>query len=704
MAPDSPLSDQSLYPPYFNDGDLYDRQTPTDELCTSIQLIFDINSSDAARRREKYPIFFSSGISGIGKSTFGQMVIKKMLEDASLPPPFRSILYKVNTLMVECNGGGDKFTNADIPLSPQERFLVRVLSRACRVPQGVEGLRALLVSANKSSLDLFVEEMKYAGLIDVSRQLRRYESGMCPSMKDILGAIAADIRRASGNEREPVGIWLHVDEHQLIYDDVKRTFGLNDKDMLENHRDFLYPALDVLASGWCYDNEVFFIPFFTGTNHFCLKELIKQTRHSRKYIQLEPLTKLSSEIMLRKEVPYEIHHSWFDPLSKNGTVSPIEVLCREVLNVPRAIKGLGSTIIKDELMGAYSIEKLATLLRGSKYVFVNALSKLCKFVALASVCGVILEESEWEELGYLEVTPYAILEGEEDSARVLIPLAVLAKSAGKLEFPIPLQELMHLSESAMRSLPCLWKEVVAYRFSFIFIVLRQLYRKSVSLINLLGPDFFIASDSPTPFQLNFKLPIDDGVCTDLSPLFRITKQKNETRTTYIDPIKGHIQALVARAQPIDLGDQCIGMFTSAVHPVADIVLVLERVANSQKFMLVFVSVKGPSDVADSGGIRFKDLPVERDLEALVRVKDEVGAFEWKGKNYSTHISLVYLLSKEQPKDKLDEFRTTVRGLNCEGISVAVVSNMSAFLPPLAHRLSYLNEISPSSMMIGVKEV
>jgi len=38
--------------------------------------------------------------------------------------------------------------------------------------------------------------------------------------------------------------------------DVKEAFKLR-----ENHREFVSPALDVLAFGWCYGNIVFFIPF-----------------------------------------------------------------------------------------------------------------------------------------------------------------------------------------------------------------------------------------------------------------------------------------------------------------------------------------------------------------------------------------------------------------------------------------------------------
>ena len=37
----------------------------------------------------------------------------------------------------------------------------------------------------------------------------------------ILGAMAADIGKASGNDLEQVCIWQHIDEHQLRYGAVK---------------------------------------------------------------------------------------------------------------------------------------------------------------------------------------------------------------------------------------------------------------------------------------------------------------------------------------------------------------------------------------------------------------------------------------------------------------------------------------------------
>ena len=63
--------------------------------------------------------------------------------------------------------------------------------------------------------------MKYTGLNDVVDQLQGCERGTCPSREGILGAMAADIGKASGNDLERVCTGLHVDEHQLRYGAVK---------------------------------------------------------------------------------------------------------------------------------------------------------------------------------------------------------------------------------------------------------------------------------------------------------------------------------------------------------------------------------------------------------------------------------------------------------------------------------------------------
>ena len=62
------------------------------------------------------------------------------------------------------------------------------------------------------------------------------------------------------------------------------------------------------------------------------------------------------------------------------------------------------------------------------------------------------------------------------------------------------------------------------------------------------------------------------------------------------------------------------------------------------------------------------------------------------------VSFVYVISKEKTNDQLDDFRKTVGAVRgYEDIAVTVVSNTSAFLPPISHRVSCLTEIIISSI-------
>ena len=92
-------------------------------------------------------------------------------------------------------------------------------------------------------------------------------------------------------------------------------------------------------------------------------------------------------------------------------MSPFDILCREGLNVPRYIEELGKRIIGDELKSPYTSEVMIALLQKiDNDSFFGVLTRTCKFAALASICGMKLPESEWEQLRYHNSTPYAIFE------------------------------------------------------------------------------------------------------------------------------------------------------------------------------------------------------------------------------------------------------------------------------------------------------
>jgi len=175
------------------------------------------------------------------------------------------------------------------------------------------------------------------------------------------------------------------------------------------------------------------------------------------------------------------------------------------------------------------------------------------------------------------------------------------------------------------------------------------------------------------------------------PLFKSSTNPEES----IVPIMENLKSLVAKTKymSVDFTDTAIGMFNTKArkkHPLADILVALEE--NPFKVMLMFVSVKGPEEIATSGSLLLSQLKVNRDLQALHKLQSEFKALL----NNSTisrrvHVALVYVLPKEQSENELRKFCETVRRLKYDEISLAVVSDMSAFLPPLAHRLSYLTE-------------
>ena len=98
-------------------------------------------------------------MSGIGNTIFGENVLREIVKNEPSESEFGRVLSHMNYLMVNFKGGGDGFVEEDIQLRSRDRFLVRVLSRACRIPQGAFGLRSMLLQPGKKMLEAHVAEM-----------------------------------------------------------------------------------------------------------------------------------------------------------------------------------------------------------------------------------------------------------------------------------------------------------------------------------------------------------------------------------------------------------------------------------------------------------------------------------------------------------------------------------------------------------------
>eukprot|EP01042_Synura_sphagnicola_P002114 gene2114-2524_t len=324
--------------------------------------------------------------------------------------------------------------------------------------------------------------------------------------------------------------------------------------------------------------------------------------------------------------------------------------------------------------------------------FLGSLTEKCKYAALASICGIRLPESLWEKLEYQDTTPYAILEEVGALRRLLISPAVLAKSKLELTLPTPFQDFLNNPVPTPNALPLLWEEVVASRFSAVLTVQRKLGYSSITLTDLLGPHFYPIVDGMKHFKTSFQMPSTDKIFINKFPFFKSSTDPSASIVPIMEPLTAFVTK--KRTARVDFNDTAIGMFNTEArkkHPLADIIVALEK--NPLNLILMFVSVKGPEDIATSGSRLLSKLKVERDLRALRKVQRKFEALLQDSKvTHHVSVSLVYVLSKEQPENELKKFRETASRLTFDDISLAVVTDMSAFLPPFAHRLSYLSEI------------
>jgi len=134
-------SSSGQYPDSF-EGPLYARKVISlldrgDEVTRLKKLMSDVYDISQANcdDRSSYPVTFSSGMSGIGKTAFGEGAIFMILSSLTVEEKlsnFGRALNMMNYLKIDLSVGGDGFVNIyDEPLSPYQRLRVRLLARAC---------------------------------------------------------------------------------------------------------------------------------------------------------------------------------------------------------------------------------------------------------------------------------------------------------------------------------------------------------------------------------------------------------------------------------------------------------------------------------------------------------------------------------------------------------------------------------------------
>ena len=107
------------------------------------------------------------------------------------------------------------------------------------------------------------------------------------------------------------------------------TAGLN------AYKGFIFPVMFPLVSGWCYRNNVFLFPFFTGINHKCLDGLTAHAYPRSEYIYLGALGTSSASrrviILVYKARAVSINESWLRTCPTFAPDwAPIDILTQEL--------------------------------------------------------------------------------------------------------------------------------------------------------------------------------------------------------------------------------------------------------------------------------------------------------------------------------------------------------------------------------------
>ena len=614
---------------------------------------------------------------------------------------FARTLISMNYLKIDFNGGGDSFDQAyDDPLNIDARLNLRLLARACRFNLGFYDLNRI----KEAEIEKIENNFGYHVSLLLTNYCRRK---VIPTTIDVLDAIARDHRNLTGDPDMKVGIFIHIDEHQYMFDDIMRANKWkksNPEDVengLEEHKKFLYPIMTVLSSGWCFRNNVFLFPFFSGINHYCLEGLTARTAYSRKeYIHLRALRVQPSRdiiVQVYRKKGIAIENSWLTNITVD-TLNPIGILSQELMGTPRYLQEsygiFGNTL--SQVCSPTLIEQ--QLIKIQAYCGSSSIGAGLNAV-LASICGLYLTPIELKMLHFPDIQSISVCDRDYGSglSRVLIPAGILANI---MNLPPPILEFLNINYANWK-LPTTWEKVVASRLHMALQVLKSLGRGKVTLADILGREVEIISDAVSGTRKVFEIPLN--ITAQLGKeYFYLPEPLFEEDGTSIKLIQKNIEDLAEGGKPwvsrlLEEGVGTMGHVDSC--PVYDVILSLraERgYRGENRPITAFVSVKGPSTTGWTGNKLLSQLPLQRDVQQLQRLYGVMN----KEDDIAKHgpLCLVYVMSRLQSKDELEAFKTNVTKLNATGqVSVAVVHNMTDFIPSLAHRLSFITLLDNPSM-------
>jgi hypothetical protein len=633
-------------------------------------------------------------------------------------------------LRIEMGVGGDGFSDSDdgaVLQKPKSMLQARLFARGCGMVRGVEDLRSLF---NKRPQDIskFEEEMKKNCLTSMLELFKNFkEDRILPCLEETLLAIVEDFRRHRklSNEEE-VGIFIHIDEHQMFYNKVKNYFNLNEVAALNHQKNVFYPLIQLKTNvvNFALENKIFIMPFFTGTSHDVLSHLIYETIYRKLHLALNPLSIENAQhflmkVLKEKSPSFNVHSTWLTRKNKSSnSIVPIDILTGEVLRMPNYVETtLPELILKEEFKKyfeeSYDIQHLKNFFASLKdivdVIHAATLEKgMNKSLMLAIATGVYLQEAQFKKIGGNEISSSSIFSRstkETTNFRILM-MPILVKKA--FFFPSSILKIMKfeyleykLIGTQSNRFSNLFEEVTADRIGMMFELFKTLNINTFSIETLLG-ESFVELSSSTVFDDFFYVPKRSIISNEH---YKINLSKNiftEGSNLHYNADTLHAIEAEEDAEVKELFDCGVGFLSlNKKHPVSDVVVFLKAVEDYN--LILSISVKGSQLGDDEGSFTMSK---SQNFDILLRDVNAIASFKKLDLKKKTKHCLVYVTSRYHSENELVRLKKKIANhtelqaiLKATDISVVLVHDMDDYLPLIAHRLrievsSDQNTLSP----------
>jgi hypothetical protein len=536
-------------------------------------------------------------------------------------------------------------------------------------------------------------------------------------LKKTLKAMVVDHRNnAQLHGDEYVGVFILLDEHQLLYDGVKIHLNLSVEAAVEMHKSIFSELMQLKAdqdlTAFCLEERLFLMPLFSGTHHNVLKALTESTYYDRTHIPLNSFCVETSRNCLLENLNFIVDTSWLNYVDSNRFNNkdriPLNAIIGEVMAIPRQVivrmpSVLQTDMCKELLKTKYSVFNFKKIIKEiHQYVNKQLIdkTKFTNYLTYAACSGYYLTENELEDIKQDNISDLSFLNASKKftfAARILIMPALLVqcetylphsfKSYLKLDYINADEQLQKQNQiKNISSFSKIWEHCNADRIGMVFLLRKFLQKDDVTIENLFGEKSINLTPNNYVFETQFSLPevaqkVNGMFYCDINEAFLLNKHGTvSVNKSVFEKLRKGKKKWVTNF--IKTGLAYIGANS---HPIADILCYLKPLDQKKKKVLVWISVKGSQDGDTPGVFKLNKTQVKSDVTNLNRIQEADELF--------VH-ALVYVTSNFQNDEDIERLKNEIENdesITVCNIGVLLVHDMSDLFPLFAHRCTYVTD-------------